>query len=397
MDKGSGVTYAQGFTAAGVACGIKKNGSKDLAIIKCDCVASAAGVFTRNKVKGHSLMLAQKNVRNGKAQAVIINAGNANACLGSQGEQDALCMAQLTAKTLGCWPKDVLTSSTGVIGMPLPIERIEEGLKKAVLTREGGADAAAAIMTTDTVMKQAQTTVTIDGCEVRIGGMAKGSGMIHPNMATMISVITTDAAISGKALKSALKSAADMSYNRISVDGDTSVCDKVLLLASGLAGNAPIEENTNDYDTFLSALKEVCISLAKMLAADGEGATKLLTIDVRHARSLKDAHLIASAIAKSPLCKTAAFGNDANWGRLLTAAGYSGASFDPAKVDIYIGSVQVCQNGGGLKFDEDAALTVLKQKEVVYTIDLGDGDASDIMWTCDFSLDYVKINADYRT
>lgn len=397
MDKGSGVTYAQGFTAAGVACRIKKNGSKDLAIIKCDCVASAAGVFTRNKVKGHSLMLAQKNVRNGKAQAVIINAGNANACLGSQGEQDALCMAQLTAKALGCCPKDVLTGSTGVIGMPLPIERIEEGLKKAVLTREGGADAAAAIMTTDTVMKQAQTTVTIDDCEVKIGGMAKGSGMIHPNMATMISVITTDAAISGKALKTALKSAADMSYNRISVDGDTSVCDKVLLLASGLAGNAPIEENTDEYDTFLSALNEVCISLAKMLAADGEGATKLLTIDVRHARSQKDAHFIASAIAKSPLCKTAAFGNDANWGRLLTAAGYSGASFDPAKVDIYIGNVQVCQKGGGLKFDEDLALNVLKQKEVVYTIDLNNGDASDMMWTCDFSLDYVKINADYRT
>ena len=397
MDKGSGVTYALGFTAAGVACGIKKNGGKDLAVIKCDCVAMAAGVFTRNTVKGHSLMLSQRNVRNGKAQAVIINAGNANACLGTRGEQDALTMAQLTAQALGCRPMDVLTGSTGVIGMPLPIERIEAGLKKAALTREGGADAATAIMTTDTIMKQAQTSTTVAGCEVRIGGMAKGSGMIHPNMATMISVITTDAAISGKALKAALKSAADMSYNRISVDGDTSVCDKVLLLASGLAGNAPIEENTDDFDTFLSALKEVCVSLAKMLAADGEGATKLLTIDVRHAKSQKDAHLIASAIAKSPLCKTAAFGNDANWGRLLTAAGYSGASFDPAKVDIYIGSVQVCEKGGGLAFDEDAALRVLKQKEVTYVIDLNDGDASDMMWTCDFSLDYVKINADYRT
>jgi len=397
MDKGSGVTYAKGFTAAGVACGIKKNGKKDLAVIKSDCVATAAGVFTRNKVKGHSLMLAQKNLRNGKAQAVIINAGNANACLGSQGEQDALCMAQLTAEALGCWPKNVLTGSTGVIGVPLPIERIEAGLKNAVLTREGGTDAAAAIMTTDTFIKQAQTTVTIGGCEVRIGGMAKGSGMIHPNMATMISVITTDAAIPGKMLKKALRSAADVSFNRICVDGDTSVCDKVLLLASGLAGNAPIQENTNDYDTFVSALKEVCVTLSKMLASDGEGATKLVTIDVRHAKSHKEAHLIASAIAKSPLCKTAAFGNDANWGRLLTAAGYSGASFAPAKVDIYIGSVQVCQNGGGLAFDEEAALQTLNQKEVTYVIDLNDGDASDMMWTCDFSLDYVKINADYRT
>jgi glutamate N-acetyltransferase/amino-acid N-acetyltransferase len=397
MDKGSGVTYAKGFMAAGVACGIKKNGNKDLAVIKCDCVATAAGVFTKNKVKGHSLMLAHKNVRNGKAQAVIINAGNANACMGSRGEQDALCMAQLTAEALGCWPKDVLTGSTGVIGMPLPIDRIEAGLKKAVLTREGGADAAQAIMTTDTVIKQAQTSVMIGGREIRIGGMAKGSGMIHPNMATMISVITTDVAISSKALRKALKAAADMSYNRISVDGDTSVCDKVLLLASGLAGHAPIQEETEDYLTFLSALKEVCVTLSKMLAADGEGATKLLTIDVRHARTHKDAHLIASAVAKSPLCKTAAFGNDANWGRLLTAAGYSGALFDPAKVDIYIGSVQVCQNGGGLAFDEEAALAILKQKEVTYMIDLNDGNASDMMWTCDFSLDYVKINADYRT
>ena len=222
MDKGSGVTYALGFTAAGVACGIKKNGGKDLAVIKCDCVATAAGVFTRNKVKGHSLMLSQRNVRNGKAQAVIINAGNANACLGTRGEQDALTMAQLTAQALGCRPMDVLTGSTGVIGMPLPIERIEAGLKKAALTREGGADAARAIMTTDTIPTEAKASVVIGGREVRVGGMAKGSGMIHPNMATMISVVTTDASVSAKALKTALKNVADVSYNRISVDGDTS-------------------------------------------------------------------------------------------------------------------------------------------------------------------------------
>jgi len=397
MDNGSGVTYAKGFTAAGVACGIKKNGGKDLAVIKCDCAAAAAGVFTRNRVKGHSLMLAQKNVRNGRAQAVVINAGNANACLGSRGDHDALLMAKLAAETLGCKPEDVLTGSTGVIGMPLPVERIAEGLKKAVLTRDGGKDAAEAIMTTDTVRKEAKQAVVIGGKEIRIGGMAKGSGMIHPNMATMICVITTDAAISAKALKKALKSAADVSFNRISVDGDTSVCDKALLLASGLAGNALIEENTPDYDRFFSALTGVCTALSKMLAADGEGATKLLTIDVRNARTQKDAHKIASAIAKSPLCKTAAFGNDANWGRLLTAAGYSGASFDPSKVDIFIGSVQVCKNGGGLAFDEAAALKELKQKEVTYVIDLNDGAASDVMWTCDFSLDYVRINADYRT
>ncbi len=397
MENGSGVTYAKGFTAAGVACGLKKNGNKDLAIIKCDCVASAAGIFTKNKVKGHSLELARKNVRNGRAQAVIINAGNANACMGGRGVADALRMAQLTAHKLGCLPQDVLTGSTGVIGQPLPIDLVEAGLSNAVLTREGGADAAAAIMTTDTVMKQAQTSVLIGGKEVRIGGMAKGSGMIHPNMATMISVVTTDASVSAKALKTALKNVADVSYNRISVDGDTSVCDKVLLLASGVAGNALIEEGTKDYEVFFDALKEVCIQLAKMLAADGEGATKLLTIKVRQARSHKAAHTIASAIARSPLCKTAAFGNDANWGRLLTAAGYSGAPFNPAKVNIYIGSVQVCENGGGLPFDEAAALRELKKSEVIYLIDLNDGDASDTMWTCDFSLDYVRINADYRT
>lgn len=393
----NGVTYARGFTAAGVACGIKKNGNRDLALIRCERVAAAAGVFTRNRVKGHSLRLAHKNVRNGRAQAVIINAGNANACLGSRGEQDAMRMAQLAAQHLGCRPEDVLTGSTGVIGMPLPLERIEAGLQKAVLTREGGADAAEAIMTTDTVRKEAAADVTIGGKQIRIGGMAKGSGMIHPDMATMISVITTDAAIGPKALKSALKAAADASYNRISVDGDTSVCDKVLLLASGLAGNATIAEGSDDYGAFLAALKTVCVTLSKMLAADGEGATKLLTIDVRHARTAKDAHKIASAIAKSPLCKTAAFGNDANWGRLLTAAGYSGAVFDPSRADIFIGGVQVCEKGGGLAFDEDAAKKELQRKEVAYVIDLNDGDASDMMWTCDFSLDYVRINADYRT
>lgn len=393
----NGVTYAKGFKAAGVACGIKKNGEPDLAVVLCDNAAQAAGVFTRNAVKGHSLLLAQKNVRSGRAQAVIINAGNANACMGSQGDDDAQKMAQLAAQRFGCAPEDVLTASTGVIGMPLPVERIQAGLEGMTLSAEGGADAARAIMTTDTVKKQAQASVEIGGCEVRIGGMAKGSGMIHPDMATLISVLTTDAAISAKALSRALKEAADASFNRISVDGDTSVCDQVMLLASGLSGCAEIQEDTADYALFLNALEDVCIKLARMLAADGEGATKLLTIAVRRARTQADAHKIANAIAKSPLCKTAAFGNDANWGRLLTAAGYSGALFDPAKVDIFIGGVQVCAKGGGLAFDEAAALRELRQSEVIYTIDLDDGDANETVWTCDFSLDYVRINADYRT
>ncbi len=397
MATGSGVTYARGFTAAGVSCGIKKKGNKDLAIVKCDNVAKAAGVFTRNIVKGHSLQLSQKNVKNGLAQLVIINAGNANACLAERGEEDALKVAEIAANRFGCLPENVLTGSTGVIGIPLPLHCIDAGINAAVLSVTGGADAAQAIMTTDTVPKEAEATVSIGGVEVRIGGMAKGSGMIHPNMATMISVITTDAQIALPALRRALKEAAAVSYNRISIDGDTSVCDKVLLLASGLADNKTIETGTHEYAVFVGALKDVCIRISKMLAADGEGATKLLTIQVKNARTPQDAYRIACAIAKSPLCKTAAFGNDANWGRLLTAAGYSGARFDPEKVNIWIGDVQVCRDGGGLAFDEEAALVELKKSEVTYTLDFSDGSASDTMWTCDFSLDYISINANYRT
>jgi glutamate N-acetyltransferase/amino-acid N-acetyltransferase len=360
-------------------------------------VAKAAGIFTRNIVKGHSLQLAQHNVADGMAQAVIINAGNANACLADRGMCDAMRMAELTADTVGCAPQNVLTASTGVIGIPLPMDKIQNGLAQMTPRKDGGTAAAEAIMTTDTISKQAEAIININGTEIRIGGMAKGSGMIHPNMATMISVVTTDANISSEALSTALKTAADASYHRISIDGDTSVCDKVLLMASCMAGNDEIATGTPAYDVFVDALRDVCIRLAKMLASDGEGATKLLTIDIKGALSDDDAHKVAGAIARSPLCKTAAFGNDANWGRLLTAAGYSGATFDPEKVDIFIGDVQVCAAGGGLAFDEEAALRVLKQNEVVYTLVFGDGSGADTMWTCDLSIDYVKINADYRT
>ena len=397
MERTIGVTYARGFTAAGAACGIKKDGAMDLAVVACQRPASAAGVFTRNRVKGHSLLLARKNVRNGRAQAVVVNSGNANACLGNRGDEDARALARLAAAKLGCGERDVLTASTGVIGVPLPMERIAAGLTKTVPTIGGGADAARAIMTTDTVPKEAGACVSIGGREVRVGGMAKGSGMIRPDMATMICVLTTDAAIGPRALRRALRAAADASFNRVSVDGDTSVCDKAVVLASGLAGNAPIEEGTDAYALFACALEDVCVRLARMLAADGEGATKLLTVRVRNARTRRDARRIASAIATSSLCKTAAFGNDANWGRLLTAAGYSKAVFDPEKADVFIGDVQVCKNGGGLIFDEEAALRALKRDEVVYTLDLHDGEAEETMWTCDLSTDYVRINAEYRT
>ena len=397
MENISGVTYAKGFTAAGTAAGIKKTGAKDLAVIRCDQPAGAAGIFTKNLVKGHSLSLSQKNIADGQAQLVVINAGNANACLAERGERDALAIARCAAEKFACRPEDVLLASTGVIGVPLPMDKLSAGIKSIHLSRSGGADAAIAVMTTDAVPKEAQESVMIGGHEVRIGGMAKGSGMIHPNMATMISVLTTDAAISADMLRSALKTAADCSYNRISIDGDTSVCDEVVILASGLSGNDELCTENADYILFLDALTKVCIRLARMLAADGEGATKLLTIHVLHAKTQEDALLIASAIARSPLCKTAAFGNDANWGRLLTAAGYSGAAFDPGRVNIFIGDVQVCKNGGGLKFDENKALQILKEKEVTYTLDFCIGDASETMWTCDFSLDYIRINANYRT
>ncbi len=393
----SGVTYAGGFSADGVACGIKKNGNKDLAIVVCETEAAAAGVFTQNVVKGHSLLLSQKNIRSGKARVVIINSGNANACLAGRGDKDAQRFADLAAAKFGCSPSEVLPASTGVIGHPLPLSSIENGISTLSPFPGGGLSAAQAIMTTDTLPKQAQASVTIGGNEVHIGGMAKGSGMIHPNMATMISVITTDAVIAADTLQTALKEAVDISFNRISIDGDTSVCDETVLLSSCLAGNNEINLGSSEYNKFFGALKEVCISLAKQLAADGEGATKLLIINIEGAKTDEDAHKIATAIAKSPLCKTAAYGNDANWGRLLTAAGYSGAIFDPYNVNIFIGNVQVCKDGGGLVFDEQKALAELKQKEVVYSLIFGEGSGKDTMYTCDFSHDYVSINADYRT
>jgi len=399
MSNTIGVTYAKGFRSAGVACGLKKTGAADLALVVSDTPAAAAGMFTRNIVKGHSLQLAQKNVANGQAQAVVINSGNANACLAERGTQDAMAMAAFTAECTGCAPEDVLTGSTGVIGLPMPMDKIKSGILAASkeLSYDGGHQSALAIMTTDTIPKEAGIEINIGGTAVRIGAMAKGSGMIHINMATMISVITTDACISADALKCALHQVVEKTYNCVTVDGDTSVCDKVIILANGAAGNAAIEQNTPEYDAFVCALTQVAETISRMLAADGEGASKLLTIKIKNAPTYQDAKLIAQAIAKSPLCKTAAYGEDANWGRLLTAAGYSGAQFDPEKVDIFIGELQVCKNGGGLDFSEEEALKILKEKEVVYTLDFICGEGNYTAWTCDLSHDYVTINGSYRS
>ena len=395
----TGVTAPMGFLASGVACGLKKNGNYDLAMVVSDHPAQAAGIFTTNVVKGHSLKWSREKVQSGVARGVVINSGCANACVGPQGDKDACDMATHAAQLMGCNPEEVMLGSTGVIGFPLDMQKVKHGINQAFdsLSSQGGSMASKAIMTTDTFPKEASATFVLDGKTITIGGMAKGSGMIHPNMATMISVLTTDAAISQKLLDKALKSVADRSFNRVSVDGDTSVCDKVLILANGVAGNTPIMTEGQDYHRFVEALLEVSITLSKMLARDGEGATKLVEIRVTHCSDKNTAHLVLNAIAKSPLVKTALFGQDANWGRIFTAAGYSGASFDPEKVDIYLGNLMVCSKGVALAFDEKRAAEILNEKEILITLDFNAGAIEDRIWTCDLSLDYVKINGSYRS
>lgn len=393
------ITSVKGFKASGISCGIKANDKKDLALIVSDKTVTAAGVYTRNIVKGHSLQLTIERMKNQEVDAVVLNSGCANACVGDKGKESAINVTKAAAEILGVKEENVIIGSTGVIGYALPEEKMIAGVKNAyeALSENGGHDAELAVMTTDTVPKEVAVEVEIGGKTVTIAGMAKGSGMIHPNMGTMISIITTDVNISKRHLDKAIKKVTEQTFNRVSVDGDTSVCDMCIVLANGNAENELIEHSWEDYRIFVEALTAVCDGLARMLAKDGEGATKLLEIIVKNAWSKEDAYTIACAVAKSPLCKTAFFGEDANWGRILTAAGYSGAAFDPERVDIYIGDLKVCANGAALPFDEDKALEILKKDEVVAVIDLKDGTYSDHMWTCDFSYDYVKINGSYRT
>lgn len=394
-----GVTAPDGFFATGVACGIKKNGKKDLAIVCSEDTAAAAGVFTTNVVKGHSLQVTMEHIKNGYANAIIVNSGNANACVGEQGYRDALEMASIAAELLECEPENILLGSTGVIGMPLDMEALRAGIPTLIenMDPDGGHDAEEAIMTTDLIPKEVAVEFEIQGTQVRIGGMAKGSGMIHPNMATMIGIITTDANISKKLLDKALKDVVKHTFNRVSVDGDTSVCDMVLIMANGQADNEYIVEEDANFEKFKQALELVCTSLARMVAKDGEGATKLIEVIAEEVSTEEDAYKIVSAVAKSPLVKTAIFGEDANWGRIITAAGYSGAQFDPNKADIYLGDLIVCQNGTALPFDETKAKAILSEKEVKITIRLKEGNFADRIWTCDFSYDYVKINGSYRS
>ncbi len=395
-----GVTTPQGFLAQGVAAEIKKKDKKDVAIIYSSKPCNAAAVYTTNRVRAACVELTREHLQDGKAQAVVVNSGNANACTGQRGLDDARRMAELTAKLLNIKAEDVLVASTGVIGVYMPMQRIEAGIKEAAgsLSADGGHNAALSIMTTDLKNKEMAVEITIQGKPVRIGAIAKGSGMIHPNMATMLAFITTDAAINNKCLANMLKGSSDQSYNMISVDCDTSTNDMAIIMANGLAGNPIIDdENSDDYKQFKHALDYINISLAKMIARDGEGATHLIEVQVINAADEPTARIIARSITGSNLVKAAIFGKDANWGRVLAAAGYSGAEFDVDKVDIYLGQEKMAENGMGLIFDEKKAREELEQDTVVIKVDLKSGDCQATAWGCDLTYEYVSINADYRT
>jgi len=393
-----GVTAPLGFKASGVKARIKYD-RKDLAVIVSDIPASAAGVFTINRVKAAPVVLSAEHLADGRAQAVVVNSGCANACTGKPGMDAAKDMAYMTARCLGISPREVLVASTGVIGQEMPMDRIISGIERACKTAspDGGHDAAEAIMTTDTIPKETAVQFSLGGKTVTIGGMAKGSGMIQPNMATMLAFLTSDADIGPALLKKGLKYAADRTFNMVTVDGDTSTNDSLIILTNGMAGNSRIENEDENYLIFRAALLEVCLALAKKIAADGEGATKLVEVRVVNAPTFEGARMVAMAVANSNLVKTAIFGEDANWGRIICAVGYSGVEIDPDRVDIFLGDEKMAENGVGLNFSEEVAKKVLQRDHVAIIIDLHMGDAEATAWTCDFSYDYVKINADYRT
>ncbi|SMB83593.1 N-acetylglutamate synthase /glutamate N-acetyltransferase [Desulfonispora thiosulfatigenes DSM 11270] len=394
-----GITAPQGFKASGISAGIKKNGKKDVAIVCSEVLCKATSVYTINKFKAAPLIVTGENLANKRASAIVINSGVANACMGAQGLEDAKQMALITGEVLNINELDVVVASTGVIGVPLPMKNVKNGIIEAakIVAKDGNIDAAEAIMTTDSVMKELAYTVRIGNCDVKIGAMAKGSGMIHPNMATMLGFITTDANIEENCLDGILKEAVKASFNMISVDGDTSTNDMVVIMANGMANNEEINTNSENLDAFKNAITHVCTELAKLIAKDGEGATKLLEVEVIGALSLEDARLGAKSICSSNLVKTAMFGEDANWGRIVTALGYSGAEIDPLKVDVYLGNLLMAKAGTGLAFDEDKALEVLKEKDVKVKVDLNLGTYSAKSWGCDLSYEYVRINGEYRS
>ena len=397
-----GVCAAKGFTANGVHCGIRKNRTKkDLSLIFSEVKASAAAVYTTNLVKGAPLVVTKSHLSDGYAQAVICNSGNANTC-NANGIEIAEEMSNLIASELNISSSDIVVASTGVIGQPLDITPIKNGIPSLVEGLGQNGDAAAeGIMTTDTVPKEVAVSFEIDGVECKIGGIAKGSGMIHPNMATMLVFITTDCAISPEMLQKALSSDIADTFNMVSVDGDTSTNDMVCVLANGMAGNTEIDNNDEKFETFMKALNTVTVHLCRMIAGDGEGATKLLECSVIGAKDKKIAKVVAKSVICSSLTKAAMFGADANWGRVLCAIGYSGADVDVNKIDVSFisnkGEIPVCKNGAGIDFSEEKAKEILLEKEITISVNLNDGECSSTAWGCDLTYEYVKINGDYRT
>lgn len=398
-----GVCAAKGFKASGVHCGIRRNQSKkDLALIISDKKAVTCAVYTRNLVKGAPLTVTKENISDGYAQAVICNSGNANTC-NANGIEIASKMCELVEKTAGIDAKDVVVASTGVIGQPLSITPIENSIHKLYenLSYDGSFDCASAIMTTDTVAKEVAVEFEIDKKVCRIGGIAKGSGMIHPDMATMLVFITSDVSISRDMLQKALSSDVDATFNMMSVDGDTSTNDMVTVMCNGLADNKMIDTDGDDFNTFMKALNTVTMTLCRMIAGDGEGATKMLECNCTGADSLSTARTVAKSVICSSLLKAAMFGADANWGRVLCAIGYSKADVDVNRVDVSFksakGEILVCKDGAGVEFSEEKAKEILLERDIEILVSLGDGEYSSKAWGCDLTYDYVKINGDYRT
>ena len=402
-----GICAPGGFRAAGVHCGVKgghggADGKKDLAMILSDCRCTAAAVYTQNRVKADPLYVTMSHLEDGLCRGVIANSGNANACA-PMGRENAEKMCVLAAAATGLKPADFVVASTGVIGQTLNISAIERGMGPlaAALSADGSDTAAGAIMTTDTVKKEIAVTLDIGGREVTIGAIAKGSGMIHPNMGTMLCFITTDCAIAHELLQDALSGIVSRTFNRVTVDGDTSTNDMCVVLANGMAGNPVIESRGEDYTAFEQGLRYVCEQMARAIASDGEGASRLITCTVTAASDEGNAECLAKAVVGSSLVKAAMFGADANWGRVICAMGYSGAPFRPELVDISfssaVGAVAVCQKGTGLDFDEELAKKILMQEEVVINICLHEGENAATCWGCDLTYDYVKINGDYRS
>ena len=391
------VTAARGFRAGAVAAGIKPSGRTDLGMLASDRPCVVAATFTQNAFAAAPVQVSRERVKSGRAQAVVFNAGNANACTGDDGLRAAREMARLAAETLGIDDSLVLVASTGVIGQQLDVDRVREGLPKLQLREDGGHEAAQGIMTTDTVPKEVAVALEIGGREVRIGGMSKGVGMIHPNMATMLGFLATDAALEPDFAQGALKRVVDRTFNMISVDGDTSTNDSCFLLANGAAGNAPVAEGSQDAARFEAALEAVCTTLARKMARDGEGASKLIQVDVTGAASLEDARAAARFVSRSNLVKTAVYGEDPNWGRIFMAVGNSGARVDPLKASLWIGDLQIVESGRGLPIDPVDGSARMKGEEVQIHVDLGLGDAAARAWGCDLTEQYVVENSAYTT